>query len=475
MFKKEFGKKLNEQHNGNFDSLRSKIQEPQGASVTRKPNRGLLFGIPAGALLVAASVTAIVIASTNPKPFSPSDAALTQPKKPINENADKLSENYVKSVVDFASEFAAANLTTEDNGIASPLSIATCFSMAYEGAEGDTKQELASFLHYDASLAGDAHLSEIKNMLLKTSLEKVDEESGHLLAKLDVAQSYFVDSFYKEAMKQEYLDTLENTYFAEAYAGRLKSDEMHALLADWINEKTHGLLDKTADDFKDAAGVLWLLNSTYMKANWWNTFYSTKGERPFTNASGALEQSIYIGNFFRGLYVDEFEDYKVVPLGLYGGLTFNVLVPEEGISYESLLGNEQCYRDLISRQGNKKEYNVHVEMPEFEAKASYNLKKYAISKGVVSPFVPYAADFSSMAYVAKEDELYIAKAIHEAGIGVDKTGIEAAAYTKIEVEFVPVSYEENPRLDVILNRPFIYSITDRNGLPLFIGNVNSVV
>jgi serpin B len=212
-----------------------------------------------------------------------------------------------------------------------------------------------------------------------------------------------------------------------------------------------------------------------MKANWWSTFYSTKGEKPFTNASGALEQSIYIGNFFRGLYVDEFEDYKVVPLGLYGGLTFNVLVPEEGISYESLLGNEQCYRDLISRQGNKKEYNVHVEMPEFEAKASYNLKKYAISKGVVSPFDPIAADFSSMAYVAKEDELYIAKAIHEAGIGVDKTGIEAAAYTKIEMEFVPVSYEENPRLDVILNRPFIYSITDRNGLPLFIGNVNSVV
>ena len=64
---------------------------------------------------------------------------------------------------------------------------------------------------------------------------------------------------------------------------------------------------------------------------------------------------------------------------------------------------------------------------------------------------------------------YVSKAIHEAGIKVDNKGVEAAAYTIIEV-----ARSSMPGAVMTLDHPFAYSITDSSGLPLFVGVVNKL-
>jgi serine protease inhibitor len=81
--------------------------------------------------------------------------------------------------------------------------------------------------------------------------------------------------------------------------------------------------------------------------------------------------------------------------------------------------------------------------------------------GIVKAFNKNEADFSGIS-----NDLYIDKILQHAYIDVNEKGTEAAAATAVKV--VKRSIENS--LDIILNRPFIFLITDKsNGLILFNG------
>jgi serpin B len=63
--------------------------------------------------------------------------------------------------------------------------------------------------------------------------------------------------------------------------------------------------------------------------------------------------------------------------------------------------------------------------------------------------------------------------IQESYIGVDENGVEAAAYTMVQMRttaFNPVQLE---KLDFHLTRPFFYAIESFDGQVLFIGTVTN--
>ena len=98
----------------------------------------------------------------------------------------------------------------------------------------------------------------------------------------------------------------------------------------------------------------------------------------------------------------------------------------------------------------------------------------AKQKGITIPFDEGMADFSGMVKNEDEHHLWIAKARHEAGIEVAKEGIEAAAYTVIQMAVEDTSVNDYEYLDLTLDRPFLYAIVHENGLPLFVGNLSSL-
>ena len=81
------------------------------------------------------------------------------------------------------------------------------------------------------------------------------------------------------------------------------------------------------------------------------------------------------------------------------------------------------------------------------------------------------ADFTNMANLT-DSNIYVANSKHEAGIEFTNKGIEGAAYTIIDMET-----ESAPSLEYItinFNKPFMFSISDMNNLPLFVGTVNNL-
>ena len=92
--------------------------------------------------------------------------------------------------------------------------------------------------------------------------------------------------------------------------------------------------------------------------------------------------------------------------------------------------------------------------------------------GINHAFDSENAQFSGM---TDDTELYIDKVIHKTHIELDRNGTKAAAATAALMTDGAMIAEEKESREVILDRPFIYTIIDtQSGLPVFIGCVNDI-
>ena len=399
---------------------------------------------------------------------------LNEPQKAFNQGSGALGQSYIDSIKGFANDFfslAAGHKEKEnDNIIFSPLSLASCFALAYEGANGETKEELSHAFHIDET--SYSYKEETRKMLLETSVDKRNEKDGRS-AFSNVSEAFFVDESFKSYLMQEYIDILTSYYYAEAFSGNLGDEGMHALLADYINGKTNDFFNLSKEDFKDLGGVLWLVNTVYLKANWNIDFYQG-GHKPFHSLNGEV-----IGGtpFISSSYITdvyEWEDAYSFSIPLYGSYSMNVFYPKEEADQEKM--TSYLPRLLsCSDYASVSELLLNLTLPLFKATNSFDLVKdgYLSGLGVHRATDIGTADFSKMGTSFPNEGLYIASASHDAGIEVSKEGIEAAAYTIIQM-----SGESGREIDIInitLDHPFLYSIVNaKDGLPMFVGQLSSI-
>lgn len=77
-------------------------------------------------------------------------------------------------------------------------------------------------------------------------------------------------------------------------------------------------------------------------------------------------------------------------------------------------------------------------------------------------------DFSAML----DRDAQVSAITQETFIALDKDGVEAAAYTEIQVGDTSVP-DQLEHIQMTLDRPFIYVISDSAGAPLFVGIVRN--
>lgn len=431
----------------------------------------------------SSSITPTISSPATPEASSPTDDtgtnelmqknALNSPQKPFNSNEiEPLSATYIDALQAFTVDFSKQVYVEDKNPIYSPLSIATAFAMLKDGTGGSSKEELETLFH------NGVDKQQTQNMLLGSALDKQYNEAP---CYLDIAQSIFIDSSFQDIVKQSYVDLLTDYYYAEAFTGSLKSDVMHDALAEWINGKTNDFLDKKGEDFKELEGLFWLVNTVYLKTNWLAETYN-RGDLEFHNLDG----SVSTRNFFRlagNIRAYEGPHYVAASIGMYGKICFNILMPKEGEDAASWLTADESHENLHAiatrdtLQGGLTEIDdigkePQLFLPEFDAHGAYNLSKILPELGVTSIFDPDLADLSGIADMGPTGgNLYISTAIHEAGIDVNQDGIEAAAFTLIGGDETAAAIEY---FDVRYDRPFLYSVTNQQGLPLFVGAVNAL-
>lgn len=385
--------------------------------------------------------------------------ALKDVKRVYNKDNLPLNEDYIDSVKQFTLNFNET-LNKDKNIIYSPLSIQTCYTLLLEGAKNNSYDELKNALCYNDSFS---YSKEILRMLNNTTKDN-DKTT------LELNQSIWLDDIFKDYVHQDYLDTLANNYYAEVFTGALNTEEAHKELASYINKKTRNFLNVKAEDFKDYNGICWLLNTIYLKGTWTNAFKKEQNYvDDFTNNDNSISKVTYMQNksIKTGAYIND--DYTIIMLPLYNNLKANLLIANNDLS---IYKEKEALNSLLNfNKLESKIVSANVTLPQFKIQETYDLKKIFKALNVYDIFDANNADFTNIANLT-DSNIYVANSKHEAGIEFTNEGIEGAAYTIIDIET-----ESAPSLEYItinFNKPFMFSISDMDNLPLFVGTVNNL-
>lgn len=369
---------------------------------------------------------------------------------------------------------------TAKNAVLSPYSIQTALAMTYAGADGKTKTEMKTVLHYPDDEAGlDASMGALRSnlaLIVKHSLGNTawTPEPRESIV-IDTANRLFGQEGYDfrpaflDLVKREYeapLELMDFEHEAEASRGRINA---------WVEKETR---DKIRD-LIPSGGVnedtrLVLTNAIYLKAPWASPFVETMTQpRPFHLANGdsvsvtTMREQNQFGFAQRG-------GFRIVTLPyLLGDLQLLILVPDEAKGLPEL--ESQLTPDLLAGAAAVPKQLVALDIPKFKIKPptlplAGALKALGMKTAFDDP--QGSANFDRMAPRRPDDYLKIDAVFHKAFIDVDEKGTEAAAASAVVMVGATSARRPAEPIQVKIDRPFLFAIQHRaSGACLFLGRV----
>jgi len=369
-----------------------------------------------------------------------------------------VSKSLFKTLVEDSSE--------ETNVVISPTSIHLALSLLYHGSEGDTKDDLKSFLNYD--FIEEQYIQEATQKLLRSYGRQIKE----LNEDIEVANVLFADKDAK--IKESYQEVLQTYLFSEVrqvdYSEPIKSAED---INRWVQNKTRNLItDFISPDLFTEESKLLLLNAIYFKADWMNYFDKLDTlSRPFTVKDGVTKNVDIMSQTNNFLYKHSYDfDSQIISLP-YQDDNFSMIVilplEEEGrnVKINDVI-DKVLDEDLNSIIRGMEETDVEIFLPKFNLGYKTQLINALQKNNLTSVFLN--GNFSRIS----DEDLEVSDIIHETKIEVTEEGSEAAGVTG-----VLLGVRSGPPANVqqmIVTRPFVFVIHDKkNNIPLFIGKIAS--
>jgi len=387
---------------------------------------------------------------------SSDDEVRTTPKIELDVKSARLVEADNAFGFELFQKIRAAS--PEENIMISPLSVSLALSMAYNGADSDTKTEMEQTMKLNELTPEQINQSY---KILVTALQSLDEK-----VVFEIANAiYYANGF---PVKQSFLDINSSYYDAEVEdLDFSKQQEAVEIINGWVSEKTHEKIEKIIESLSPNAKLV-LLNAIYFYGNWttefkedgthMDRFYKNDGTQPEVAMMNKEDKMEYLTN-------DLFSAVKLP----YGNGQYNmvVMLPAQGETSQDIIDelNTENWKSWAGDFGFKD--HVVVTMPRFKFGFEAQLKDMLKALGMVKAFSDSDADFSNIS----EQYLYISKVVHKTYIDVNESGTEAAAVTAIVFE--TTSAGPGPeKIHFTVNRPFVFAITEKDTEAiLFIGEV----
>ena len=362
---------------------------------------------------------------------------------------------YNAEVTDFGLGLLRKSMTTEKNTLISPVSILAALAMTANGAEGETLTQM------------EAVLGQSKDALNEWYQENLSEDSDDL----HLANTLYIKDDPELTVRESFVEAIERYYVGENYASDVMMTLFNEYTADGINqyveENTNGMIKNIVNEIPEEA-VMYLVNALAFEARWAIPYneYSVQ-ESVFTTEDGreqtvelmySEETNAYLEDEFCTGFLKNYEG---------GRYAFAALLPREGVSLEELVDalSGNAVADLLSDY--HWEGDVVTALPKFQTEFDVNMNEVLQSMGMVDAFDPYKADFSGLA-TYNGGNIFINRVLHKTFIAVGEQGTRAGAATVIEAAAEAAPPEELKT--VILNRPFLYMIWDREtNMPIFMG------
>lgn len=362
-----------------------------------------------------------------------------------------IEEDFQNAVQDFVCRSASQILKNRTkNTNYSPISLYMALSLAGIGANGDTEQELMSLLGI-ADKDNEYLSTQMSNMF---RVMYTDNEIG----KLRIANSLWLNE--GTSFKKDYTKKAAEQFYASLFYADLDNPQTAKDMGKWITENTGGVL--SPDVKLDNQTILTILNTIYFKDEWIDRFNkdNTK-EDTFHVTSDEQVQCDFMNMTYemRSFVKGDGFTKSALQLKSAGSMTF--ILPDDGVSVQELLSSPEKVAALFT-DDESKYGKVIFQIPRFSFGSQLQLEESLQALGMTKAFEENA-DFTGIT----DDMAFISSVKQDSHIAIDERGVEAAAFTQID--YAGAMPPNDDIAEMILNRPFIYYITARDGTVLFIG------
>ncbi len=393
------------------------------------------------------------------------------PKEPVYkndleryENRKEIPENFLTAYQDFFMETGSALFKdSRENIIYSPLSFYYALAFAAGGAFGNTKKELLHILHYEDAeeLSADCRTAFEALYHVPNKKNGKDRDSGEYPPEsrysFTMASSLWADKSLE--VKKEFADYGAAYFYGDTYSADFGAPETGMAMAEWVKERTGGILEPSAAIPEDL--VLSLKNTVYFYDEWLDKFEKENTrEDSFKKADGESVVCDFMNRTMGSHGFRKGKNFTMSSLPLKNG-TVEFYLPDEGVDVHGFFEDPNTLYGVIEGEDGAGMGEVVWKIPKFSYGSSLELTALLKNLGVETAFRE-DADFTG---ISDSSPLFFTTVTQDAHIGVDENGVEAAAYTEIAWAgaTMPVG-----RADMILDRPFFYVIRNR-GQVVFIG------
>lgn len=351
------------------------------------------------------------------------------------------------------------------NTMVSPLSLDMALGLVADGANGQTKEELLTYL-------GTDNYGEFAEQYMEYAEDLNADPSSilrpsHYKMAYEIANSIWVKNDRK--LVDSYVEKAEEQFEAEINSVSFEPADVPDTVKqinDWCNEKTHELIPQIINEdaiTKDLSAIL--INSLYFECPWTEEWGLTM--HSFTDLEGNATEQEMLRDTLSTYYENEYA--TAFAKGYQNGMYFIGILPKETGEFKLA---DLDIATLMESETVK--YDVHALMPKlnFDTTAT-NIVDILKSQGVETVFDGLASDMSGFIEMRDDEVTYISDIIQKTKIELDENGTKAAAVTAVMLETVatamPVEREEKY---VYLDRPFAFMIYDEvNEQIVFMGKV----
>ena len=380
----------------------------------------------------------------------------------FKESTENTTPDFNNAAANFSAELFK-NISAEDvksgkNVFTSPESVMLALGLAANGAGGDTLKQ------FEQVLGKGMKLEDI-NAGLARLMTKAKNSSW---VKYDIANSIWVKEGGEITLKKSYAQLCKERFDAESYLVPFNTDTVNRINS-WVKDHTDGMIDKIKEGFTpDEAAVL--LNAIVFDAKWQEPYEENNVTEAVFCAADGSEQNCKMMHATESVFLLDTNAKGFLKYYQGGQYAFMAMLPDEGISLSDYVSGLTGEKLLSLYKGRNENSVVITSMPKFKFDWGGSIKDGVKALGLEKAFDP-AADFTNMAETAT-GQLYIGDVIHKTHIDVDTEGTKAAAATEIDMKCGGAMVDF---VSVVLDRPFVFAVIDtENGLPVFIGAVNSI-
>ncbi len=344
------------------------------------------------------------------------------------------------------------------NTVISPLGVATAFAMAFNGALGPTKTEMAKTLALGS--IRDDDLNRANHYLMQTLAQADPAVRTEIANALWVQQGLPISPGFRRLCESFYDASAVNLDFIGDPAGA------ETAINSWVDKNTHHRIPVIVAAVKPDTRLM-LTDAVYFKGTWTSKFKIAQTQpRPFHLMSGDSRQTAMMDQSGDYSYLES-PDFQAIRLP-YGNQRYAMygFLPRKAAGLPDFLRSldETHWTQWI---GQFHQRSGEIVLPKFETTYSKQLNDTLKDMGMRLAFDRNAANFARI-----HSLLYINDVEHKTWVKVDEEGTEAAAATSIAMSMATAVSASLPAFVMIVDHPFFFAITEhQSGALLFAGVV----